>query len=101
MELEQIFEQVRDVFSARVVVGEPVERDGVTVIPAVRVRGGGGAGGGRDDKGPGGGFGVQARPAGAWVVRGDDVRWEPAIDVTALGLAGIALVALALVRFTR
>jgi uncharacterized spore protein YtfJ len=36
--------------SARAVFGEPVERDGVTIVPVARVRYGGGGGGGR---GPG------------------------------------------------
>jgi hypothetical protein len=32
MELEQIFEQARVAFSSRIVIGEPVERDGVAVL---------------------------------------------------------------------
>jgi hypothetical protein len=34
---------VQDAIAAKRVYGEPAERDGVTVIPAVFVRGGGGA----------------------------------------------------------
>jgi uncharacterized spore protein YtfJ len=101
MDLQEIFEQAREAFSARVVVGEPVERDGVTVIPAVSVRGGGGGGGGRERGEGGGGFGLHARPVGAWVIRGEHVRWEPAVDVTAVALAGIAFAAIALLRLRR
>jgi uncharacterized spore protein YtfJ len=56
------------------VFGEPVERDGVTVIPAASVLGGGGGGGGdgatrREEQPPepggGFGFGLWGRPVGA------------------------------------
>jgi uncharacterized spore protein YtfJ len=77
------------------VFGEPHEQDGVTVIPAATVRGGGGGGGDNEDNG-GGGFGLKARPAGAYVIKDGDVRWKPAVDpnrivlgwqiVSALGL---------------
>ncbi len=43
----------------------------------------------------GSGFGILARPAGAYVIRGDEVKWLPAVDanrVTAgvFGRAGTA-----------
>ena len=90
MKLGQVASAARDVFSARLVYGEPVERDGTVVIPAAAVCGGGG--GGEDDTGTlpvreGAGFGVFARPVGAFVVRGESVIWVPAVDVTRLGLA--------------
>ncbi|WP_290061747.1 hypothetical protein [Amycolatopsis solani] len=99
MELGQLDASARDLFSAKLVYGEPVERDGAVVIPAAAVFGGGGGGSGdarvagvRD----GAGFGVFARPAGAFVVRGGSVTWVPAVDVTRLGLAAaVAVVALA------
>ncbi len=56
--------------SARAVFGDPVERDGVTVIPVARVRWGFGGGGGRgghekdEGEGSGGGGGASASPAG-------------------------------------
>jgi uncharacterized spore protein YtfJ len=92
VDLEELFEQTRRAFSAQVVLGEPVVSGAVTLIPAVAVRGGGGGGGG------GGGFGLNARPVGAWVIRGDDVRWQPAVDAGRVALAGIALLALAVWR---
>jgi hypothetical protein len=43
---------------------------------------------------------VNAKPAGAFVIRGDDVAWRPAIDVNriVLGAQVIALVAMLVVR---
>jgi uncharacterized spore protein YtfJ len=73
------------------VFGDPVERDGITVIPAAAVRGGGGGGGGQDAEGSGGGgsgFGLDARPVGAFVVKDGDVRWEPALDLNRVILVG-------------
>ena len=58
---------------ADAVFGDPVERDGVTVIPVAKVRWGFGGGGGQDasddgalsaDSGSGGGGGVLASPLG-------------------------------------
>ena len=46
MEARELIEGVREALSVRQVFGEPVERDGVTVIPAATVIGGGGGGGG-------------------------------------------------------
>ena len=89
MDLERLhttIEGARDAITVRRVYGDPIERDGVLVIPAASVRGGGGGGGGegvdgdQNGRGQGFGFGMDARPVGAFVVRGHDVRWEPAID---------------------
>jgi hypothetical protein len=45
-------------------------------------------------------MGVIARPAGAFVIRGDDVAWRPAIDVNRVIIGGqiVAVVALLVVR---
>lgn len=71
----------------RMVYAEPYERDGVTVIAAAKVAGGGGGGNGHDEKGQegeGGGFGLTAKPAGAYIIKDGQVRWAPAIDVNRL-----------------
>lgn len=73
--------------SARTVFGEPYERDGVTIVPAAVVYGGGGLGVGSTHLKEGGGFGMVARPVGAFVIRGGEVRWQPSVDVTRLLLA--------------
>jgi uncharacterized spore protein YtfJ len=103
-DVRQTIEQAKDAMSVRRVFGEPYEKNGVTVIPAARVQGGAGGGGGEGPEGQGGGsgvgFGLNARPAGAFVIRGDDVDWRPAIDVNRVILGGqvIAVAALLLAR---
>ncbi len=87
----EMLSSLRDVMTVSRVFGQPYERDGVTVIPAAAVRGGAGGGTGKkatgrgDDageEGEGGGFGVIARPAGAYVISGGKVTWQPAVDVS-------------------
>lgn len=62
--------------NARAVFGDPVERDGVTVIPVAKVRYGFGGGGGVNaeaegeaNQGAGGGGGVSASPVGYIEIR--------------------------------
>jgi len=91
--------QAKDVINVRRVYGEPYQEDGLTIIPAANVIGGGGGGG--DTAGNGGaGFGVRARPAGAWVIKDGDVQWKPALDLNRVILVGqiIAVVALLVTR---
>lgn len=51
MDVKDVITQARDVMTVKRVFGDPYELDGVTVIPAARVRGG--AGGGESNRGPG------------------------------------------------
>lgn len=92
----QLVAATRDALTVRRVFGEAYERDGVTVIPAAVLRGGAGGGAGSDEngqQGEGGGFGVIARPAGAYVVKDGEVRWRPAFDLTrTVGLAAAVAV---------
>ena len=84
MKLEELVTTARDTIAVRRVYAEPVTQDGTTVITAARVAGGVGGGGGHDregQEGEGGGFGVQARPAGAYVIKNGAVSWVPAVDV--------------------
>jgi hypothetical protein len=80
------------------VYAEPVERDGVVVIAAARVVGGGGGGGGTDQgkHGEGGGLGLIARPAGAFVIEDGKVSWHPAVDINSIfaTIGAVAIVAL-------
>ncbi|WP_020646932.1 hypothetical protein [Amycolatopsis balhimycina] len=104
MKLGQLASVAREMFSAKVVYGEPVERDGTVVIAAAAVFGGGGGGGDGAAAREGAGFGVFARPVGAFVVRDGAVTWVPAVDVTRLGLAaavGVVALAKILARRTR
>lgn len=91
--------QAREAITVRRVYGDPYQEEGVTVIPAANVMGGGG--GGSDQQGNGGaGFGMRARPAGAWVIKDGDVRWRPAINADRMIFMGqlIAIVALLTIR---
>jgi uncharacterized spore protein YtfJ len=91
MDVQEALGKMQDTVTVKRVYGEPYEKNGVTIIPTADVSGGGGAGGGKgsdDSEGGGGGFGVSARPAGVWVVKGDDVEWKPSIDVTKIVLRG-------------
>ena len=105
MQLDELISGARDVVSAKRVYGDPYEKNGLTVIPAATVRGGGGGGGapaeGNDAEttGVGGGFGMAARPSGAWIIENDDVTWKPAIDVNRIVLGGqiVALTAIVVV----
>ena len=80
MNPEALLRRARRAVSVRRVFSEPVESDGVVLVPVASVRGGGG--GGSDERGNGGGgFGIVARPVGAYVIRDGDVRWRPAVDI--------------------
>jgi uncharacterized spore protein YtfJ len=95
MDVQKVLGGAQDALTVKRVYGEPFEQNGVTVIPAAAVMGGGGGGGDVEGNG-GGGFGLKARPAGAWIIKGDSVRWQPAVDATKLGLMGqlVAIVAI-------
>jgi hypothetical protein len=49
----------------------------------------------------GGGFGGLVLPSGAYVVKGDHVRWVPALDTTILVLASVSLVRMLARTLTR
>jgi len=79
--------------SAKAVFGEPVEKDGVTIVPVARVRYGGGGGGGRgagrkkktdagdaDQVGYGHGGGVQAAPVGYIELSGGQATYRRIAD---------------------
>ena len=93
--LSKLAEKIGGAASARAVFGEPVERDGVTVIPVARVRYGFGAGSGRgpgrhqvnegngsdetageEQYGSGGGGGVQAAPIGYIELHGGEAHFK-------------------------
>jgi uncharacterized spore protein YtfJ len=90
MKIDDLVTTARDAITVRRVYGEPITVDGATVIAAASVWGCGGGGGGRDQQGQegqGGGFGLHARPVGAYVIKDGVVQWTPAIDVN--GVVGM------------
>lgn len=103
MNVDDMLTGAREAITVKRVYGDPIERNGLTIIPAADVRGGGGGGAGsgaQGDSGGGGGFGLTARPVGVYVVRNGDVRWEPAFDITRVAVMGMltAIVALLVLR---
>ncbi len=95
MDAKELLDQARDAMTARRVFGEPIERDGTMLLPVASVMGGAGGGSGRmagasagettegaktPEEGTGYGFGMMARPLGVYVIRGEEVTWQPAVD---------------------
>jgi uncharacterized spore protein YtfJ len=90
MNVTEMLNEARDAISVKRVYGDPIERDGLTIVPAADVRGGGGGGGDAENNG-GGGFGLTARPVGVFIVKGDEVTWEPAVDVSRISIMGLVV----------
>jgi uncharacterized spore protein YtfJ len=107
MDIQGILGRVSEGGRVQQVFGEPIERDGVIVIPVAKIWAGGGGGGGTSPRqdgsvsdGGGGGLGLLARPAGVYVIKDGDAQWRPAVDVNRLALGGqlLGLVLLLVVR---
>jgi len=115
MDVENLVAKASDNLSVRRAFGTAYEKDGMLIIPVAMVAGGGGGGVSRPRRGNsaarhvkppapdetpqesermdmGGGFGGLVLPTGAYVVKGDQVRWVPAVDVTIVVLASLGLV---------
>ena len=118
MDTQELMSRMSENLSVRRAFGDAYGKDGLLVIPVALVAGGGGAGEGTVPKdrgrgprqapaaeeedtgdgpeeatgsGSGGGFGGLVMPIGAYVVKGDQVRWVPAVDVTVVLLAGVSM----------
>ena len=120
MDVENLLVKVSDNLSVRRAFGTAYEKDGMLIIPVAIVAGGGGGGTARTRRGDsaarpgsppedspvaadtapqdsglmdaGGGFGGLVLPSGAYVVKGDQVRWVPAVDATLVVLVSLSLV---------
>jgi uncharacterized spore protein YtfJ len=100
MRADELLQRIGENISVRRVFGEPVERDGTTVIPVAMVCGG--AGGGVDaDDASGSGFGVWSRGVGVYTIRHGEVRFVPATDQTALIALGMLIGARLITRQLR
>lgn len=96
LQVGDMLEGAREALSVQRVFGEPIERDGVVVLPVAKVIGGGGGGSGtaptgQAGTGSGGGFGLAARPAGVYLIRDGTVEWRPAVDPERLAVAGMVV----------
>jgi uncharacterized spore protein YtfJ len=101
MQITDVVNETRSVMKASEVFGTPVEKNGVTVIPAAKIMGGAGGGGDQHQPQAGGlGFGVMSQPTGAFVIKGNEVTWQPAFDLNraVLMCQVIAIVALLTAR---
>jgi uncharacterized spore protein YtfJ len=102
--LQRIGHTVGDKAKVSTVFGEPVEREGITVIPVAKARfgfgGGGGAGGpkGEEGSGGGGGGGASVSPVGYIEVRAGTAVFRrisnPRDLVAVVAAASLAAVAL-------
>ena len=129
MDVGNLLTKASENLSVRRAFGAAYEKDDMLIIPVAIVGGGGGAGTGRsrprdaaagpgrppggepvgDDPAPqdservdaGGGFGGLVLPAGAYVVKGGQVRWVPAVDVTMVVFASLGLVRVLTRAWTR
>jgi uncharacterized spore protein YtfJ len=95
MNVDELLGGVRDAITVRRVFGDPIEQDGVMVVPVARVGGGGGGGSDNEHNG-GGGFGLGARPVGVYVIKDGQVSWRPAVDPVRVALVVVAALALLL-----
>jgi uncharacterized spore protein YtfJ len=97
MQIADVFEDAKQTIGSKGVFGTPYEKNGVTVIPAAKIMGGVGGGEGQvpvkanegsetttQPTGMGAGYGVTGQPTGAFVIKGDEVKWVPAVDVNRL-----------------
>jgi len=124
MDTHELTSRITESLSVRRAFGPAYEKNGLLVIPVALVAGGGGGGQrslspeGQDPRlaanpaddadgaldtsersEAGGGFGGVIMPIGAYVVKGDQVRWVPAVNVTLIVLASLStLRLLALLR---
>src|SRR5262249_52271632 len=102
--LDRIGQTVGQRAQASTVFGEPVQREGLTVIPVAKARfgfgGGGGSGGppGKEGTGGGGGGGAAVTPIGFIEVRGGSAVFKrittPADWLALVAAASVAVLAL-------
>jgi uncharacterized spore protein YtfJ len=97
---ERLAEAFKTVVDAKMIYGEPIERDGVTIIPVAKLRYGFGGGIGKRDgeEGGGGGGGMVVHPAGYIELKDGTARFRAIREpitfvplVIAGGLTGLLL----------
>jgi len=89
---ELLAEKVGGTARASAVFGEPVERQGVTVIPVARAKWGfgGGSGGRNGEEGAGGGGGTIVSPVGYVELRDGEARFQRIYSGTQIAAAAVA-----------
>jgi uncharacterized spore protein YtfJ len=95
--MEKIAERLGGSAHVAAVYGDPVERDGVTVIPVARVSWGYGAGSGGGPEGNGGGEGagggVSAKPLGFVEIRDGRAEFQPIVTGQPFWAAAVIILA--------
>ena len=87
MDSQLVLERAEEAMTARRVFGDPIQVEGVTILPVATV--GGGGGGGQKGEGDSGvGFGLHAQAAGVFVIRDGDAKWRPALNLNRVILGG-------------
>jgi len=81
--VEKLASAIGGSVQAESVYGQPVERDGITVIPVARLRYGFGGGGKKSDGQEGGGGGAHVDPVGFISIRGGSAEFRSIPDPTA------------------
>ena len=101
--LDRLAERIGAAAAAAAVFGEPVERDGVTVIPVARARWGfgGGSGGEGANQGSGGGGGSVVSPLGYIEIRQGGAAFKPVRDPALTAIAAGAAVGIAVLLLRR
>jgi uncharacterized spore protein YtfJ len=86
---------ISDNSSVKRVFGDPIDRDGISIIPVASLRGAFGGGDGAPStadpsqlSGWGGGGAWTASPAGVYVVKNGETSWLPVVDVNRSILLG-------------
>jgi uncharacterized spore protein YtfJ len=98
MALKELVGGITDSSSVRRVFGDPIEKDGILVIPVASIRGGFGGGEGPAASSSadgsaapaswGGGGAWSASPAGVYLLKNGEIEWEPAVDANRTVLLG-------------
>jgi uncharacterized spore protein YtfJ len=94
MSIDTLLSRATEGLNAGRAFGPVIERDDCAIIPVAFVLGGGGGGDALESPegtagATGGGIGGVTWPIGAYVIKGGEVRWIPAVDVTLLALGGL------------
>jgi len=98
--VEKLAERLGAHARASTIYGEPIDRDGVTVIPVARAMWGFGGGAGRDDEqqvGSGGGGGMRISPVGYIEIKDGETAYRPIFKPPVIAMAAAVGMALGLV----
>lgn len=101
--VQDLAERVGARVGAQTVFGEPVEREGVTVIPVARAAWGfgGGSGQGDEGEGSGGGGGVSTSAIGYLEIKDGQTSFRPIVDTRPFVIAAAFGLAAGLIAAAR